>query len=176
MMVAMYVTCVKPLSSNPQLGVRADRTGRSGRGIVLLYLRLTNHQAKVLQWPLANCGCHPRSQHFVKPWSPSRGGPQGKLAANDLLAVSPVPPLPLRKGSANTFPCCNSSRCSLTVPQLLGPNNQWDDPRTIMANNCKRTTSTLCSLPWRGKQTHSISDTRLVRPRAHRRINLCFLG
>ena len=69
-MVAMYVTCVKPLSSNPQLGVRADRTGRSGRGIVLLYLRqITRQKFSNGHWPtavatlavntLSNLGPHP---------------------------------------------------------------------------------------------------------------------
>jgi hypothetical protein len=66
---------------------------------------------------------------------PSSASFRGHPAADDRLAVSPVLPFPLRKSSASSIPCCHSSCGSLTIPQLLGADHQWDGPRNIMAND-----------------------------------------
>lgn len=159
----MYVTYhikleLEPPISNldlPESGLIAWAVHEAGEASCF-FSQIT--EAKVLQWPAliatAVAISHSRSQHLVNPWSPSRAGSRGELADNDLLAISPVPPLPLRKGSANSFPCRNSSCGSLTIPQLLGPNHQWDDPGNSMAKNRERKTGTLSSLHW-ARQTAS---------------------
>ena len=89
------------------------------------------------------CGCYapPCSQRSrqisaVNP-SLSRAGSRGDqlVAANDLLATFPVPLLSLRKSSTSSLPSRNPSSGSLTIPQLLGPNHQWDEPRNTMVND-----------------------------------------